>query len=147
MRPLILVLLAACTPPASSDPDDTSPGDTGPPDPVHLTATGTAVEVCDADDSAPYTVTAARVVGDSLELDVSHSCGCREHFFALCWDHSWLDVEPAIVHVELLHDANGETCEAGCLPTLSFSLTPVRNGEREVKVDVAGVEGELTYTW
>lgn len=140
-RTLLVTAALACT-------TDTSDTDTDT-DPVHLTATGTQVEVCDAAPSAAVDVRAARLEGDDLLIDVFHGGGCAAHFFALCWDGSWNDVEPAEVSLALLHDANGDGCEAGFFETLRFSLLPVRNGDGEVVVWLSGLQPPtpLSYTW
>jgi hypothetical protein len=114
MRALTLLTFAAC-------------GGAGPtpwPDPF---------SDCRAADGDPYDIGPSGgaedpvvVVGHELRVTVGYSGGCEEHAFQICWDGSFMESDPVQARIDLLHDANGDGCEAYVTDELSFDLNPMR---------------------
>lgn len=91
------------------------------------------------------------ITGDCLELKVSYSGGCKEHGLDLYWAGGWDKSIPAVAHLNLSHQSNGDGCEAIKSEKLSFDLRPIRTpGSGQVIVEVHG-EGvpmlRLNYTY
>lgn len=76
--------------------------------------------------SDPVTITAARVQGDSLELDVQFGGGCRNHEFGLITNGIFAESYPVQTWVKLSHNANGDNCKALLSRTLKFDLSPFK---------------------
>jgi hypothetical protein len=107
---LSLVALAACGAPVRNPPL---------PD---------AFSDCVASDGDPVEVTGLTVDGDTAVVDVTYSGGCAEHEFTLCWpDQSFQESDPVQARLDLYHDANGDTCEAGIIGPVEIDLAPLRD--------------------
>ncbi|MCB9616579.1 MAG: hypothetical protein H6721_13790 [Sandaracinus sp.] len=105
-----------CTAPACTGEDATSHATSGDETPASPT-----IEVAsDCFDATSDAITLVRVAieGDVLLLDVGHSGGCAEHGYRLCADPVLLRSEPAVQRFALVHDANGDMCEAYLTTTL-----------------------------
>ncbi len=64
--------------------------------------------------------------GDKLALDISHSGGCKQHYYTLFMSPgAFLKSFPAQADLYLQHNGNGDFCEALLRPQLSFDLRPV----------------------
>ncbi|MCB9780937.1 MAG: hypothetical protein H6742_20380 [Alphaproteobacteria bacterium] len=133
MRSLLLLpaLLACATTPdgPSGEPPSTAatPAAAAPAAaaPSAGPASGNAVEQCDPAGSAPIEVSAARIDGDALVLELAHSGGCGSHGYRLCWDGAIAESDPGQARLEVLHDAGGDMCEAWLSSTQTFSLAPL----------------------
>jgi hypothetical protein len=64
------------------------------------------------------------IIGDELTLMVSHSGGCEDHDYALCF-RAGGESYPVGVDLVLIHDAHDDGCEQGVRQELTFDLTPV----------------------
>ena len=96
----------------------------------------------------PIDIFDARIVGDTLKLDIGHSGGCAEHGYALWTTRASTRSLPPQHSVRLTHDANGDMCEAYLRRTLDFSLIPIRRlhqGEESVVVVLPEFDGRLEY--
>ena len=69
----------------------------------------------------------AGIDGDSLAVTVQYGGGCAKHDFYLLGDCAWADADPALMQAVLLHNSNGDTCEALVTHTVKFSLAPLRS--------------------
>lgn len=73
------------------------------------------------------TVSSGSIQDDCLELVVSYGGGCQSHDFALYWDGMTLLTVPGRVQLSLLHNANGDLCEAVLTDSLHFDLTGIQD--------------------
>ena len=60
---------------------------------------------------------------DELFVNVGYSGGCAEHEFDLTWDGAFNDDH---VSLYLIHDAQGDTCEAYINQTLVFDISEIK---------------------
>lgn len=86
-----------------------------------------SIEMCNpaqmVDD--PYSTNGIAITGDLLEVDLSYSGGCADHEFTACWNGAVAQSFPPQVFFDLVHDSNGDLCEAWLTETLRFDLGPV----------------------
>jgi hypothetical protein len=80
--------------------------------------------------SDPIDVNFSYIDGYTLTIDVSHSAGCEEHDYSVCYVPGFLESDPLQAILKLTHDAHGETCEASGGGEVRFDL-------RELASDVA----------
>ena len=101
-----------------------------------------------------YVVNSVALGGDRLSIEVSYAGGCREHAFTLVISETFLESDPVQLPAVLVHDANGDTCEAWLTATHVFDLALVRTHHRRaygpgpgrVVLQIEGVSGhELLY--
>ena len=93
---------------------------------------------------------ALSISGDILSIAVGYGGGCQEHDFALYWNGSVVKTNPAQIDFYLIHDANGDMCEAALSETLQFDISAFktkynsryRDDEDEVQVNVKGARGD-----
>lgn len=72
--------------------------------------------------SDPYTILSFERVGTLLFVEVQYAGGCEKHNFALIGTGQWYD-QPDIIPFLLVHDANGDLCEALITETLVFDFS------------------------
>ena len=77
---------------------------------------GSAVE------SDPFILRKAFIDGNELHINLSYSGGCEEHNFELLWPEHTPQIYPYQLVVYLIHDANGDLCEAAIDETLVIDL-------------------------
>jgi hypothetical protein len=89
-------------------------------------SSGSSVDLAKGDEADPIVVTrecrgapadplhlaTMTVEGDRLRVGVSYGGGCAPHAFAACWDGFILDSSPPLLHLEVHHEANGDSCDA-----------------------------------
>ena len=88
-----------------------------------FTGTADATEEWGAD---AFELTAAAITGDTLAVTVSYSGGCQDHQFTLVASASFLESDPVQLEVALVHNANGDVCEALLTEDYLFSLVPIK---------------------
>ncbi len=76
--------------------------------------------------SDPFTLNSAAVTGDVLTVSVSYAGGCRHHEFRLLKDDSFMESDPVQLRITLIHDGNGDRCEAWITEQHSFDLGDVK---------------------
>ncbi|MCU0474337.1 MAG: hypothetical protein MUC93_13415 [Bacteroidales bacterium] len=72
--------------------------------------------------SDPFDLKSIILKGDSVEITVAYPGGCRFHSFEIIWNETFSDTEPPQTGLIILHDANGDMCEAYITDTLSFCV-------------------------
>ncbi len=96
-------------------------------------------------------ITSAKIEGDLLRLRVRHSGGCEEHDYELFWDGTVLESLPLQAELKLVHDANGDECEALLSRDLVFDLGPMREelggDDGLILLRLEGVEDTLEFSW
>lgn len=112
---LILIVLWGC--------DSQEPGP-----PTSEIIIDTSIEPLDKD---PYTLQEAGIENNNLVLNIFYGGGCAQHEFILYASDSWLPTAPPGKTVTLVHNANGDTCEAAFFEELSFDLTEIQHSESD----------------
>lgn len=74
----------------------------------------------------PATVRTAEVSGDELVIDLQFGGGCRPHLFGIYTDGNVGLSNPPFVMLYLLHEANGDLCEALLSRRLRVDLRPLQ---------------------
>ena len=104
--------------------------------------------------SDPFRLNSAAVNDDVLTLVVDYSGGCRDHEFTLTAPRSFQESAGSVqLAITLIHDANGDRCEANPTEQLRFDLSPIRRLYQEtfpqdsgtVYLRLAGHSGPLVY--
>lgn len=157
--PLTITLLVAATAlvavgcsvgQRSPAPKSATPGDPLPPPPLIPVVLGGG-EVRQSD---PFRLNSAVVNGDVLTLVVDYSGGCRDHEFTLTAPRSFQESDGSVqLAITLIHDANGDRCEANPTEQLRFDLRPIERLYQEsftrdsgtVYLRLAGHSGPLVY--
>ena len=100
--------------------------------------------------SDAFDVQEARIEGDVLTVVVGYSGGCEAHQFALLASLAATRSIPPQHRLKLLHQGNGDGCEAYLTSALRFDLTPFRGLYPElagVAFYLEGVEDVLDYVF
>jgi uncharacterized protein YkuJ len=87
----------------------------------------------DGDGAAINSVTLS---GDMLILNVSYGGGCEEHKFKLYVSKGLSKSNPPQAEMYLLHNANGDLCEAYLTENLAFNLLPLKENIKQNFNDV-----------
>ena len=74
-----------------------------------------------------YVLNSATITDDTLDISVSYSGGCKDHQFTLVVSDTFLESFPVQLPVSIVHNANGDTCEAYPTDNYRFDLTPIKN--------------------
>lgn len=72
--------------------------------------------------SDPFQLNSITVEGETVKIAVSYSGGCRKHTFDVIWSERLTETTPASTDLLLLHEDNGDMCEAYITDTLRFSV-------------------------
>jgi len=75
------------------------------------------------ENSDPFDLKSIVIKGDSVEITVGYSGGCKHHSFEIICNEALSDTEPPETGIIILHDANGDMCEAYITETLVFSIS------------------------
>ncbi len=88
---------------------------------------------CRTMDGDPIEIAAgATIEGDTLQVEVASSGGCRVHEYVICWPDGVFHETPDVqIDLEIYHDANGDLCEAIETANLEIDLTPVRDAAED----------------
>jgi len=73
--------------------------------------------------SDPFELRDIVIKGDSVEITVSYSGGCRKHTFEIIWNETLSGTTPPQTGMIILHNANGDMCEAYITDTLAFCIS------------------------
>jgi hypothetical protein len=73
--------------------------------------------------SDPFELKDIVVEGDSVKITVSYSGGCRKHTFELIWNETLSLTTPPQTGMIILHNADGDMCEAYITDTLAFCIS------------------------
>ena len=137
-------------------PDDTLSVSVDDVNPDEIFYTGT-VFVGDAGDrfgTDAYALNSATITDDTLNISVSYSGGCEEHQFTLVASDIFLESFPVQLSASIVHNANGDTCEAYPTENYRFDLTPIKTMYQEAYRQEAGTiilrlkdapDGNLVY--
>lgn len=70
----------------------------------------------------PFELKDVMITDDSVKIIVSYSGGCRKHKFEIIWNETLSNTAPPQTRFIIIHDANGDMCEAYITETLGFSI-------------------------
>ncbi len=77
-----------------------------------------------------YTIYSVGRSATSLEVKVGYSGGCVDHDFKLVWNDTYDNLrERKVTSLALVHNANGDVCEAYITETFTFNFKEVFNDE------------------
>ena len=127
---------------AISDDDDTAISDDDD------SAADSSLSLCETVPSSdPFELLSATIVGDSLQLLVEYGGGCETHDFGLCWNGLIAESAPPQISLDIIHDANNDSCDALISEPLEFDISLARENLSggEVIIHVGG--NSLSYTF
>jgi hypothetical protein len=70
----------------------------------------------------PFELKDVMITTDSVKITVSYSGGCKKHKFEIIWNETLSNTTPPQTRFIILHDANGDMCEAYITETLGFPI-------------------------
>lgn len=73
-------------------------------------------------DSDLFALHEVNVVDKKLQIKVTYSGGCESHKFQIIWPEIMTMIYPPDFSVILMHDNNGDTCEAYFTEAITFDL-------------------------
>ena len=76
-----------------------------------------------AESSDPFVLDSVIFNCDSISITVSYSGGCKKHTFEIIWSETFSDTEPPQTGIIIIHNSNGDACEAYITETLTFSVS------------------------
>ncbi len=76
--------------------------------------------------SDPFTLNNATVTDDVLTVSVSYGGGCRDHEFHLHKADRFMESDPVQLGIAVIHDGNGDRCEAWITEQHSFDLSEIK---------------------
>lgn len=72
--------------------------------------------------SKDFTIISSMIHDDILEVEISYSGGCAEHYFFLYTTLEYMKSLPPKLNLFLVHDANGDVCRELIQETLLFDI-------------------------
>lgn len=73
--------------------------------------------------SDPFDLHSVTITGNIVAVTVSYSGGCMKHSFEIIWNEAFTDTSPSRTDFVIIHNANGDMCEAYIADTLTFEVT------------------------
>jgi hypothetical protein len=73
--------------------------------------------------SDPFDLKGITQKGDSVEITVAYSGGCKQHSFEVIWNGAVAENNPPEINLFIKHHANGDVCEGYITEKLIISLT------------------------
>lgn len=73
--------------------------------------------------SSPFELKSISVKDNNVEITVAYSGGCKKHNFEIIWDENVDFGNPPVINLIVIHNANGDACEAYITEDLTFSLS------------------------
>lgn len=90
----------------------------------------------------PFNLQDFEIRDDSAFITVSYSGGCRQHTFEVIWNENYDKSNPPGTKLLMLHNANGDACEAFLTETLVFSLSELLGEVAYETVAVTVINGK-----
>jgi hypothetical protein len=91
--------------------------------------------------SDPFTLDSLIVQGDKVEVTVSYPGGCAQHSFEIIWNEAVTNSNPPGINLAVIHDANGDSCEAYITEVITFNLGDLIDSTLAEFVSVAAISG------
>ena len=80
-------------------------------------------------DNDYYTINSVSLSeSQELEVNISYSGGCEDHFIELFQDPLFCGTPPVYISIKLSHNANGDMCEALITEDLCFDISSIYAG-------------------
>jgi hypothetical protein len=140
----IALMMLGCKSKKNSMPDEIITSQNGE-QPVKINA-----EIGDMEtESAAIDITDARIIGNTLYLDVAYSGGCKEHDFKLIGSSMIAKSLPPIRAMKLIHINNDDNCRAYLLRKIEVDLRELAYTQDKgsvIHLTLEGWEERLTYT-
>lgn len=86
----------------------------------------------------PVSIVEAEILDGRLRVLASHSGGCVDHAFQLCWSGVFLGADPVGVELTLSHQDPGDPCDQIAATELEFNLLPLRDAWRHTYGEAGG---------
>ncbi len=121
LLPILLIVIAAVSCKDLGD-DENTPGVseivvTGNLSAYSDAASNRSTGTCD-----PFELKDVIITDDSVMITVSYSGGCKKHKFEIIWNETLSGTTPPQTRFIIIHDANGDMCEAYITETLGFPI-------------------------
>jgi hypothetical protein len=95
-----------------------------------------------------FNVESMDINGSILELSVSYSGGCEEHFFKLYSDQMYMKSYPPQLNLFLEHIDNNDRCRAMIIKKLAFDLTGIEYpGTNELVIHLNNTKLTVNYKY
>ncbi|MDY0098787.1 MAG: hypothetical protein RBR81_06270 [Bacteroidales bacterium] len=72
--------------------------------------------------SDPFDLRSMTIAGNTVTITVSYPGGCMKHTFEIIWNETLTDTRPSRTDFVIIHNANGDGCEAYITDTLIFEV-------------------------
>lgn len=70
----------------------------------------------------PFTINSVKKEDDLLKVNLSYGGGCKNHTFEIIWDGVIYKEEPCFINLLIIHNGNGDFCEAYITETITINL-------------------------
>ncbi|MCX6325215.1 MAG: hypothetical protein NT144_00990 [Bacteroidia bacterium] len=91
--------------------------------------------------SDPFELGDIVINGDKVEITVSYPGGCTQHAFEIVWDETVTNSNPTTINLVIIHDAQGDICEAYITEVLTFALDDLLGSTATAGVSIDGYSG------
>jgi len=81
-----------------------------------------------SENSDPFDLKDVIISGDTVKITVSYSGGCTTHTFEVIWSETLSCTTPPQTGLIILHNSNGDMCEAYITETLVFNVSDMADG-------------------
>lgn len=100
--------------------------------------------------SDPITISAIRVEGNKMFLDIRYSGGCEEHSFQVVGSEMIAKSLPPIRAIQIMHNSNGDQCKKLIEQTLEVDISALaykqENGSK-IFLTTEGWKERIEYTF
>ncbi len=94
-----------------------------------------------AETSDPFELGEITVNGDEVNVTVSYAGGCAPHTFEIIWNEAISLSNPPHISLVIIHEANGDNCEAYITEVLSFKIDSLMGESSAGGVAIDGYNG------
>jgi hypothetical protein len=141
----IALMMMGCKSKKNSMPDEITNSQDGE-EMITITA-----EIGDIDKKSDLIeITYARIIENTLYLDVAYSGGCKKHDIQLVGSASIMKSLPPIRSIKLIHNSNNDSCREHITKTLAVDIRELAYQKEKGSVIYLTLDGwkeRLTYTF
>ena len=97
-----------------------------------------------------FTINSVEVVGNIMNIDISYSGGCQEHEFTMTGSSVISKSLPPIRSVQLIHNANGDTCREMKTKTVAINIELMaykQDEGSEIYLNLVGWKDRISYKY
>ena len=125
---IVLIILQGC------GNDDLDPGDiVQDSNLVFLKNENLYDQLIDDSMGTDYRLVDLDVLDDEIRISVQYAGGCRKHDFQLVWNGKNKVGDTDIAELALLHNGNGDNCEALVTETISFDIESISDFKNTIE--------------